>query len=168
MDINQIYKKLCHIPSDINEHLPTLKQYASECRVIVELGMRDGVSTWALLAGKPKEMVSIDIIFPKVDIDLYKITRAEGIEYYFWLGSSLEVKIPCDLLFVDTIHTYDQLSKELKLWGNHVEKYIILHDTTSCKEELEPAVNEFLEQNKQWSIDEVFENNNGLTILKHG
>lgn len=27
MDTEQYYNKLCNLPSDINEHLPTLKKY---------------------------------------------------------------------------------------------------------------------------------------------
>jgi len=31
--------------------------------------------------------------------------------------------------------------------------------------ELEPAIDEFLESNKEWRVVERFANNNGLTIL---
>jgi hypothetical protein len=34
------------------------------------------------------------------------------------------------------------------------------------KQGLNAAINEFLESNPQWSIEEVFTNNNGLTVLK--
>jgi hypothetical protein len=48
------YNELCNIPSDINEHLPTLYKYACECDSILELGVRGCVSSWAFLMGKPK------------------------------------------------------------------------------------------------------------------
>ena len=48
-------------PSDINEHLETIKKYASECKHITEMGVRSVVSTWAFLESKPKRLVSIDI-----------------------------------------------------------------------------------------------------------
>ena len=38
-------------PSDINEHLPVLREYARHCRSAAELGVRAVVSTWALLLG---------------------------------------------------------------------------------------------------------------------
>ena len=34
MQLQQIYEEKCLIPSDINEHLPTLKKYAEECEHI--------------------------------------------------------------------------------------------------------------------------------------
>jgi hypothetical protein len=78
------------------------------------------------------------------------------------------------------------LSEELKLHGNKAKKYIIFHDTTtygffdeihedlgsnlsktvSIKRGLQIAISEFLATNSEWSIDKVFTNCNGLTILK--
>lgn len=55
MTLEQKYTELCVNPSDINEHLPTLKKYAEECDHITEMGVRGIVSTYALLMGKPKK-----------------------------------------------------------------------------------------------------------------
>ena len=41
-------------PSDINEHLETLSNYASRCNSIFETGVRGVVSSWALLHGLSK------------------------------------------------------------------------------------------------------------------
>ncbi len=165
MSIEETYEVLKHTPSDINEHLETLKKYASECDTIVELGVRYCVSTWALLVGKPKKMVSIDIKHPN-DFggnlqEVYLAAMDENIDFQFVLGDSLKVEIPeCDLLFIDTVHTYEQLSQELKKHGSKVRKYIILHDT--ILPEMQKAANEF----EGWSTKEQFTNNNGLTILE--
>src|SRR3990167_3186410 len=167
--IEDIYKLRCGQASDINEHLPVLKDYASKAESIVELGVREMVSTWALLAGRPKEMLAVDIVYPKqFNVrEVEELCEKEGIDFKFTLGDSLKIDLPkCDLLFIDTIHTYEQLSKELKRHGNKVNKFIILHDTTSCEEELLPVVNEFLESNPRWAVDKVYKNNNGITILK--
>ena|SRR3990167_2728277 len=169
--IEDIYKLRCGQISDIHEHLPVLKEYASKCESIVELGVREMVSTWALLAGRPKRMLAVDIVYPKeFDVkEVEELCKKENIGFEFLEASSLEIEIPkCDLLFIDTIHTYEQLSKELKRHGDKVNKFIILHDTTSCKEELEPAIMEFIHNkiNFKWAIHEVYTNNNGLTILK--
>jgi hypothetical protein len=48
------YKELCDIPGDINEHLPTLFQLASECNTIVEFGVRAAESDYAICAGMPQ------------------------------------------------------------------------------------------------------------------
>ena len=88
------------------------------------------------------------------------------------LGNTLEIEIePTDLLFIDTLHTYDQLIKELELHGNKSKKFIIIHDTETFggnkkKKGLEHAYKEFLTNNENWSLLEHFANNNGLTVLK--
>ena len=51
MKLTEIYNQKCASPSDIYEHLPTLKAYASECTHVTEMGVRTIVSTYALLQG---------------------------------------------------------------------------------------------------------------------
>jgi len=50
-NIENKYKHLCNEVCDINEHLPTLYKYASDCESIIELGVRGCVSSWALVYG---------------------------------------------------------------------------------------------------------------------
>lgn len=170
--IEEKYQQLCATPSDINEHLPTIKKYASECESIVELGVRGMVSTWALLAGKPKIMLSVDVAHPSefgTDIfDAYDATAEANIAWEFALTSSLEIELPeHELLFIDTLHTYDQLSKELEKHHVKAKKYILMHDTNLAgdPDNMRGAVNDFLDAHKEWEIKEYFENNNGLTAL---
>ena len=80
-------------------------------------------------------------------------------------ASSLEIELfRHDLLFIDTIHSYEQLSQELKLHSPHTTKYIIMHDTVIP--EMQKAIREFLIANPDWKPKEVFDNNNGLTVLQ--
>lgn len=62
--IEQNFNRSRETESDIQEHLETLRRYSSLCDSVVEMGVRYIVSTWALLAGKPKKMISIDIQHP--------------------------------------------------------------------------------------------------------
>jgi 16S rRNA C967 or C1407 C5-methylase (RsmB/RsmF family) len=99
-----------------------------------------------------------------------------------------------DLTFIDTWHVYGQLRRELAKFAPITNKYIILHDTEGdgidgetirlggdahrqskatgipvdeILKGLQPAVDEFLEQNSEdWALKECFTNNNGLTILE--
>ena len=165
--IEEKYQQL--LPSDITEHLPTLKKYALLSDRIVELGVRGMVSTWALLAGHPQIMVSIDIVDPsehKGDVEGTKaITEKEGVDWRFVKISSLEIELfRHDLLFIDTIHSYEQLSLELKIHSPHTTKYIIMHDTNVPG--MQQAIREFLIGNLDWKVKEVFENNNGLVVLQ--
>jgi hypothetical protein len=49
--IEKKYLKLCKKKSDINEHLPTLFEYATKCESVFETGVRSCVSSWALVHG---------------------------------------------------------------------------------------------------------------------
>lgn len=177
MSIEIKFLEKCSIPSDINEHLPTLKKYAEECDIIVEFGVRDVVSTWALLAGKPKEMISVDSSNCNLS-DASKLALEEGIKFTFIQEDSRIIDLPnhIDLLFIDTWHVYEQLKLELNRHSNKVSKFIIMHDTTTFGINgetpghigLTPAINEFLisDIGSQWSVLEEYTNCNGLTILK--
>jgi len=178
--LEEIYNEKClKGGADIFEHLPTLKKYAEECSHIVELGVKDGNSTFALLMGKPKRMTSYDI----TPIEDYGINRnylkelalKTGTDFDFIVNDTKFIDIEeTELLFIDTLHCYEQLKMELGLHGNKSTKYIILHDTVSFGIKGEvigsvgilKAMKEFIKKNPQWVIHEQFDNNNGLTILK--
>ncbi len=189
--IHQKYQEKCSTISDINEHLPTLRKYAEECESIVEMGVRGIVSTWAFLSAKPKKLISLDLYHPSSfggNLDeVIQLSSENGIKFEFVEKSSLEYEMPnADLLFIDTWHDYLQLKKEMFRHHSKVNKYIILHDTTTfgytdesfydeygnsrpetnLPKGLYPAVDEFLFANKEWRLWEKKSNNNGLTILK--
>ena len=188
--IREYYEYSKSTPSDINEHLPTLLKYSEECKHITEMGVRGGVSSWALLYSNPEKMVAYDIASnPSVE-NIINVANESNLNFHFILKDVLTVEIEnTDLLFIDTWHTYNQLSSELQLHSNNVNKYIILHDTVSfgftdeslydCvsnivkqipqeKVGLVNAVQDFLitEKGYNWEIHDVYENNNGLTVLK--
>jgi hypothetical protein len=186
--IQEKFEKKKNTVTDINQHLETIKKYASECEHVTEMGVRGIVSTWALLAAKPKKIVCYDVSNLNVS-EPKKTAEENGIEFIFINADVLTVSIEkTDLLFIDTLHRYLQLKKELETHASNVNKYIIMHDTTtfgtidepiyqpSCKltginsekQGLVPALEEFLEseEGKNWTIKEVFTNNNGLTIIE--
>jgi hypothetical protein len=184
------YQKMCNISSDINEHLPTLKKYTEDCISVTEMGVRCACSTWSFIEGKPKKITCIDIkydFFEPSEKFVNQMCENYGIQFNWITGDTLKLEIEkTDLLFIDTLHTYNQLYSELILHHKNVNKYIILHDTTTfadidellyehasdeiknkdiIKSGLNLAISDFLIENKEWSIKEVFTNNNGLTVL---
>lgn len=168
-----MFEYLCNTKSDINEHLPTLRDLASECESVVEMGVRYCVSTWAFIEGlKPNTaLVSIDIKHPsKYNGDLAAVEKAcknKGITFKFYEASTLEIDIPeVDMLFIDTDHTYAQLKGELTRHGNKAKKYLVFHDTVSCETELMPAIEEFMKENKKWKIKAHYTNCNGVLVLE--
>ncbi len=120
--------------SDIQHHLPLL--HASAHGRVVECGTRGGVSTAALLAGveaRGGRLVSIDI-------DDCSGHFAGHPLWAFVQGSSVDARtvrllqeadaLPADVLFLDTLHTYEHVSAELSLWADHVVPggVILIHD----------------------------------------
>ena len=176
-NITAIYNQLCETPSDIHQHLPTLMKYASECEHITEMGVRGIVSTFALLMGEPKRMISYDIQWAPGIEGIIKEANERGIDFDFRIADTNNLTIvETDLLFIDTLHNYNQLKKELELHSHKARKYLIFHDTTSFEfigesysgeyeKGIWPAIEELLEEGV-WEIKERYTNNNGLTILK--
>jgi len=155
--------------SDINEHLPVMHKYANECNHITEFGVRTGVSTWAWLASKAKTIRCFDIENVNQNLKFhYESANATRKDFTFTCVNTVADKLEIeqtDLLFIDTAHTYEQCSKELKMHSHKVNKYLMFHDTTLCPQ-LNQAIDEFLKANTNWKVKEIFTNNNGLTILE--
>lgn len=132
--IRSTYIDFCQTPSDINEHLPTLAQYASECSTVTECGVRTAISSYAFasaLLSKPNaRLIQVDPSWhPNIET-FQTACRNEGLESVFYQQSDLECPMEeTDLLFIDTWHVYGQLKRELARWHSSVKKYIILHDT---------------------------------------
>lgn len=203
--LEQIVNLMHNTPGDINENIPVLIKYGSECDSITEMGVRWITSTWAFLGCAPKNgLLSIDMRNPDTwDIggkgenqgiiqrgwnklsQVYEVAEEFGLKFNFIQANVLDVEIEqTDLLFLDTWHAYRQLKAELAKFHSKVNKYIVLHDTTSYAdkdetnyEELGPewkaegvgiwkAIEEFLEQHPEWKLKERLFNNNGLTILE--
>lgn len=127
-------------PSDINEHIPVLRQLARECSSVVELGVRNMVSTWGMLKGlsenpnTPRFYLGIDLMYPPPEKlrMAQEIARVHAITFEFWQASDMDIDIdPVDLLFIDTLHTYCHLTYELEKFSPQIHKYIVMHDTSA-------------------------------------
>lgn len=169
---------------DMWEHFPTLKHLASKCESIVEMGVRGGCSAYALLAGleqskaQDRWMIYLDINMCR-NQKLEELAALNQIKIQFVQADSREVELPeCDLLFIDTLHTYGQLSVELALHHNAAKKFIVMHDVAdpygyknevddgSPKEGLKAAIKDFLEEHNEWMIRDWYTNCHGLAILE--
>lgn len=181
MNLQQEYEIACNTNSDINQHLPILYEAAKDCKHITEMGVRDGLSTRAFLYANPKTYIAYDLnIDPKVE-EIFTYCKSQGKDYEYIQADVLEIEIEkTDLLFIDTYHCYEQLTKELELHSSKVKKYIIFHDTHTygrCGESLSYqnfegtkgimfAIEEFLEKNSNWKIVHHVDYNNGLMIIQ--
>jgi hypothetical protein len=162
-------------PSDINENVNVLYELAKECNTVVEMGVRTGVSTRAFLNTNVK-LISFDIVLDYKVQQLFDYAKKQNKDVQYIKDNVLNIEIDeCDLLFIDTLHTYDQLKQELKLHGNKAKKYIAFHDTHTFglrdevgngRKGLMTAIIEFMSTNPHWVFHIHKTNNNGLTVLK--
>lgn len=176
--LEDYYRRRCRIPDNINEHLPTLRKMAEECEVVCEFGVRLARSTCALLLGVRGKVYSYDIERTESATGL---EVNAGDEWTFTVADSRTVIIPvCDMLFIDSLHTYVQLKAELANAGHRVRTYLVFHDTVYCGHSdqvgsgprlaegtkgLMPAIEEYMEEHSEWKIKRHYLNNSGLLVL---
>lgn len=140
IDLQSLYKHACDTPSDINQHLPVLKQHASRCAHVTEMGARTGNSTIAFMAANVEAFVSYDYQYNTPEAHLAagveRLKRliddvaSTGADVKYIGANVLDIEIqPTDMLFIDTWHVYEQLKQELQLHAHKVRKYIAFHDT---------------------------------------
>lgn len=141
--LEQKFEEAWNTPSDISEHLYTLRDIASTCSSILELGTRSGVSTIAFLAGLAendsvlKNLVCCDLVYDDRLTEIASLAAEANVVFEFVTGDDLELDIgkhtlfsgPADIVFIDTWHVYAQLKRELAKFESLARKYIILHDT---------------------------------------
>ena len=162
--------------SDINEHLPMLSFLAEQCDHVTEFGVRTGESTLAFLHGlrgkHDARLISYDI---NDDYNVRCIDAMTLTDWVFVLASTLTIpKIePTDLLFIDTLHSYTQVSQELALHGDQAKRWIAFHDTETFGtvgddrgEGINKAIQEFIDARPEWRIVYHTHRNNGLTVIE--
>ena len=176
--LEPFFRRLWEV-SDINQHLPILFTLAQQCQTIVEFGVRSGNSTCAFLAGlstRPEKtaLYSYDIENYIGQILRYDPPTAQRAFWFFSQEDTTKLAtIPnCDLLFIDTLHTHNQVVLELR-HAPAVSRWIVLHDTELFGiqgERGEPgirsAIRQFLERNHNWRVLYEYRHNCGLMILE--
>lgn len=165
--INLIIKPTAWL-GDSPDRFDTYARLASQVDSIVEFGVYTGLSTCAWLSGKPKCLRSYDITDQNLSVlsELEHNATINGTDFAFKIANSLEIEIePCDLLFIDTVHTMDHCLAELNRHGNKANRYIVLHDPSDWPGVFE-AVIKYLHYNRQWHIVEHCNKNSGLLVLE--
>lgn len=166
MIIEDKYQELFKTPSDVNLLFPLIRSSVEEGDRVVELGVRNCVSTWALLAGKPGGLISVDVVRPpeKNLQEVLKATEEAGIAFSFYQNDSTMLVVEkIDVLYLDTLHLYSHIVKELWRHSEHVNKRIIFHDYLIP--EVRSCIQDFL-YNTNWELEKTSFECNGLAICK--
>lgn len=159
---------------DIKGHLGTLGEFSSKCESVTEFGFRHGASFSALLMGHPLKATTYDLEFRPQDIK-----RFMDLNLKTQLSFKKEDTTTCDIeetyfLFIDTLHTYSHLCKELERHHSKVKKYIGFHDTHTYRNigedqttpGLMAAIELFMQAQPNWEIVYSTDECNGLLILE--
>lgn len=160
------FKRLLSQPSDIQHHLPLLFSLARGN--VLELGVRTGISTCALVAGV--EIHSGCVWSVDVNSECRELFQNHQ-SWTFICGDSkdpglLQQAPAClDLLLLDTEHTYTQVKSELELWAPRVKPggTICIHDTESFPE-ARRAVIDFCRKS-DWN-PRFLKPSNGMSVIE--
>lgn len=165
---SQMPRIIANATDDIRCYLPTLYRLVTfgQAKTVVELGVRSGDSTRALLAGA----MDIGGMVFSYDIagDAYhvrEVTERFGIQLDFarWFcctsdsgdAASLYKDGSVDLLFVDTDHSLETTRREIALWHPKIAANgtIAFHDTElnePNRDGVMPAISEHLDNHPDW------------------
>ena len=158
--LEEYYEKLynlqsiAHKPEYLLVH-DEIKTRLKQCNSYTEFGVNQGTTLAAAILQNPSTVHAYDIKlnrYNKVHSLFKQYADSHSIEYNVMEGDTLNCTItPVDLLYIDTLHYYDHLTKELTLHGNKVNKFIIFHDT-HAQPGLKKAVKEYVVAHKEWTI----------------
>jgi len=110
-------------------HLSYMRLMAEDVDTVVELGVKRGTSSSALCWCK-KRLISYDI---KVIPTARRLQQFIGPKWDLREEDTLKVRtedVPeHDLLFIDSLHTYKQVTCELAIFPPKTRRFILFHDT---------------------------------------
>jgi hypothetical protein len=175
----QEYNNACNITSDIHEHLPALHEIANRCTHVTEFGVRSGMSSRAILSSRASKFMMYDLVDEPVIRSLVDQCKTAGMDVSYIISNVLDIEIePTEFLFIDTWHTYAQLSAELYRHAHKVKRFIAFHDTITFgltdesdtqghgRHGLLTAIIEYLIYDPNWRFIHHNYYNNGFTVLE--
>lgn len=186
--VESIYERALRSGLAIAPHLPRLRALASGFDLAVEFGVKGGSSSAALLLGA-RRVISYDLV---ETAQARALERAAGGRWDYRIQDSrLAPPEPCDLLFIDSLHTYAQCRAELERHADAVGRYLVFHDTLTFgsigadgetgrhswtytpqasvpREHLgiRPAIDELMARDSSWRVAAVYHDSHGLLVLE--
>jgi hypothetical protein len=150
--------------------------------------VKGGASSSALLLGA-SQVWSYDI---KETPKARRLAAIAGGRWHYIIADSLKVEIPpCDLLFIDSLHTFAQCDAELRQHASYVTRFLVFHDTltfgsvgadgetgrqqwayqagVSVPEQclgIRPAIDALMIRDRSWRIAYSSPRSHGLLILE--
>lgn len=176
-----------HDQDDMVVHMPFLEECASKAGVIVEIGVGHGNgSTRAFARGLERSEVP-DKLHIGVDIDperpqikptydfWHEVHEASEdpasvqMARYYLQSERRYAHRKADIIFIDTVHTYEQMALELPLWERIAgpNTLWIFHDTWmfGVYNHMTEAIKEFAAANG-WQFEDYSRESHGLGLMR--
>jgi hypothetical protein len=155
-------------PRDLDQHMPRMREMASECESVTEFShRRESLVAWA--AGRPAKLVSHNSELH--DALVKRLPLAEGWAVDPSDSPAIDAIDETDLLFLDRVHTKARILEELTKYAPQVRRWIVLHDTVSHAHKGEDdgpgifaALQEWLPESG-WFVSYHTSDQYGLTVL---
>lgn len=158
--LDEYYEKLynlqsiAHKPEYMLVH-DEIKTRLAECDSYTEFGVNQGTTLATAILQNPSTIRAYDINLHRYD-KAHALFKQYADDHYIDYDVIEDDTLNCtiasvDLLYIDTLHYYTHLTKELALHGSKVNKFIIFHDTFA-QPGLRKAVEEYVTENKKWTI----------------
>lgn len=186
--VEAFYAAQCATPTAITPHLPRLRELATGLSVAVEFGVKNGASSSALLLGA-RQVMSFDI---KETPSARRLQELAGDRWAYRLADSRTADVPAaDILFIDSLHTYQQCDAELRAHAWKIQRYLVFHDVgtfgevgadgesgnhswqyqrgTSCPSDylgIRPAIDALMIRDPLWRIVARYTDSHGLLVLE--
>lgn len=181
-------REMQHPERAMTAHLPRLRALAQGLPLAVEFGVKRGASSSALLLGAQR-VISYDIV---ETAQARELERLAGPRWAYRLQDSRTADVPpCDLLLVDSLHTFAQVEAELTAHADRVGRYLVFHDTITfgsigAKGEtgqqlwayvpgqvtppaalgIRPAIDALLIRDRTWHLVAHYTDSHGLLVLE--
>lgn len=187
-NVESFYERALRSGRAIVPHLPRLRELASGCELAVEFGVKTGASSAALLMGAER-VLSYDIAETAEAREMEE--AASGRWTYRIQDSRRADPVSCDLLFVDSLHTYEQCRAELARHADGVKSLLVFHDsltfgTVGADGEsgrqlwtyapgaavplsalgIRPAIDELMIRDPSWQVKAHYLDSHGLLVLE--
>ena len=152
---------------DMYRRMDYIQQTFQGVETITEFGPFQGCSTAAWLMLKPKTFITIDAGVA-LDVELYKKAAAEiKVDFKFIVSNDLETTInPCELLFIDTMHTEEHTYNELRLHADKVSKYLVFHDVAEPRFGTYAGIRKWWKDCPEWHIKYHDNDDCGFLVLE--
>jgi len=177
-----------HDQFDISGHMGFLEKCASRAGTILEIGVGHGNGSTRAFARGLKRSEPIDGIKFHLGVDCDKdrpqcggpdvmvYGRSESLETLsrvedIWdKAAGGKINAFADIIFIDTDHTFVQLSREIKVWTWFADPGTlwIFHDTwmNGERNRMTDAILEWVEANPEWEFIDYSREWNGLGLMR--